>query len=68
VLQALQKSAQPMSSGEVSTAVGISRATAQGYLATLASTGEVTMWLRYGTTGRPEEEFLVTVNRSRQSR
>jgi response regulator of citrate/malate metabolism len=26
----------------------------------LASTGEVTMRLRYGTTGRPEQEFLVT--------
>jgi response regulator of citrate/malate metabolism len=60
VLQALQASAKPMSSGEVSTAVGISRATAQRYLATLATTGEVTMQLRYGTTGRPEQEFLVT--------
>jgi response regulator of citrate/malate metabolism len=63
VLQALQTSAKPMSSGEVSTAVGISRATAQRYLTTLASTGEVTMRLRYGTTGRPEQEFLVS-NRS----
>ena len=60
VLQALQASAEPMSSGEVCTALGISRATAQRYLATLASTGEVTMRLRYGTTGRPEQEFLVT--------
>jgi response regulator of citrate/malate metabolism len=63
VLQALQASAKPMSSGEMSTAVGISRATAQRYLTTLASTGEVTMRLRYGTTGRPEQEFLVS-NRS----
>jgi response regulator of citrate/malate metabolism len=60
VLQALRASAAPMSSGEVSTALGISRATAQRYLATLASTGEVTMRLRYGTTGRPEQEFLIT--------
>jgi response regulator of citrate/malate metabolism len=59
VLQALEASAKPMSSGEVSTAVGISRATAQRYLATLASTGEVMMRLRYGTTGRPEQEFLA---------
>ena len=60
VLQALRASVTPMSSGEVATAVGISRATAQRYLATLASTGEVTMRLRYGTTGRPEQEFMVT--------
>ena len=67
VLQALQASVAPMSSGEVSTAVGISRATAQRYLATLAGTGEVTMRLRYGTTGRPEQEFLVTGNRSKHN-
>jgi response regulator of citrate/malate metabolism len=68
VLQALQTSATPMSSGEVSSAVGISRATAQRYLATLAGAGEVTMRLRYGTTGRPEQEFLVTGNRSTHAR
>ncbi len=68
VLQALQESAKPMSSGEISTAVGISRATAQRYLATLASAGEVTMQLRYGTTGRPEQEFLVNVDRSKRTR
>lgn len=66
VLQALRASVKPMSSGEVSTAVGISRATAQRYLATLASTGEVTMRLRYGTTGRPEQEFLVAVDKRRR--
>jgi len=60
VLQALRASSAPMSSGEVCTTLGISRATAQRYLATLASTGEVTMRLRYGTTGRPEQEFLMT--------
>ena len=60
VLQALRASPTPMSSGEVATAVGISRATAQRYLAALATTGEVTMRLRYGTTGRPEQEFSVT--------
>jgi response regulator of citrate/malate metabolism len=60
VLQALRAASAPMSSGEVCTSLGISRATAQRYLATLASTGEVTMRLRYGATGRPEQEFLVT--------
>ena len=59
VLQALRRCATPMSSAEVSAAVGISRATAQRYLATLAGTGEISMRLRYGATGRPEQEFLI---------
>lgn len=60
VLQALRTSATPMSAAEVSAAIGISRATAQRYLAGLASTGDVTIGLRYGTTGRPEQEFAAT--------
>ncbi|MGB8503687.1 response regulator [Mycobacterium sp.] len=66
VLQALRASDKPMSSAEVSAAIGVSRATAQRYLATLATTAEVTIGLRYGTTGRPEQEFLAaatTTNR-----
>jgi response regulator of citrate/malate metabolism len=59
VLQALNGSEQPMSAAEVAEATGVSRATAQRYLATLAGTGEVTIGLRYGTTGRPEQEFTV---------
>ncbi|MCV7195215.1 response regulator [Mycobacterium angelicum] len=59
VLQALQTSELPMSAAEVSTAIGISRATAQRYLAALATTGDVTVGLRYGTTGRPEQEFAA---------
>jgi response regulator of citrate/malate metabolism len=64
VLQALRKSEKPVSAAEVSAAIGISRATAQRYLAALASTGDVTVGLRYGTTGRPEQEFLATDTRS----
>jgi len=63
VLDALRASPQPMSAAEVSVAIGISRATAQRYLATLAGTGEVTMGLRYGTTGRPEQEFAAAAAR-----
>lgn len=59
VLQALRASDKPMSSVEVSAAIGVSRATAQRYLATLATTGDVTIGLRYGTTGRPEQEFAA---------
>lgn len=64
VLQALRTSGRPMSSVEVSAAIGVSRATAQRYLATLATTGEVKTRLRYGSTGRPEQEFVATAKRS----
>ena len=63
VLDALRASAQPMSAAEVSAAIGISRATAQRYLATLATSREVTVGLRYGTTGRPEQEFAANDKR-----
>jgi response regulator of citrate/malate metabolism len=59
VLQALRASGQPMSSAEVSVEIGVSRATAQRYLSTLANSGEVKIQLRYGTTGRPEQEFVA---------
>ncbi|OBK43131.1 response regulator [Mycobacterium sp. 1081908.1] len=59
VLQALRTAEKPMSAAEVSAAIGISRATAQRYLAALATTGDVSVGLRYGTTGRPEQEFAA---------
>ena len=59
VLEALRASGQPMSSTELSAQIGVSRATAQRYLSTLASAGEVKVRLRYGTTGRPEQEFVA---------
>jgi response regulator of citrate/malate metabolism len=52
-----------MSAAEVSTTIGISRATAQRYLAALATAGDVTVGLRYGTTGRPEQEFVANDKR-----
>jgi response regulator of citrate/malate metabolism len=57
VLEALQGADSPMSAAEVAAATGVSRATAQRYLAGLATSGEVKVGLRYGTTGRPEQEF-----------
>jgi response regulator of citrate/malate metabolism len=63
VLDALRASERPMSAAEVSAAIGISRATAQRYLAALATSREVTVGLRYGTTGRPEQEFAANVNK-----
>jgi response regulator of citrate/malate metabolism len=64
VLQALRAADGPMSSAEVATAIGVSRATAQRYLATLAAAGEVKTRLRYGTTGRPEQEFIAAARDS----
>lgn len=66
VLQALGTSNKPMSAVEVSAAIGISRATAQRYLAALASTGDLTVGLRYGATGRPEQEFVAIDKRRRR--
>ncbi|BBZ52428.1 response regulator [Mycobacterium heidelbergense] len=63
VLQALRASEKPMSAAEVSAAIGISRATAQRYLAALAAGGDVGVGLRYGTTGRPEQEFAAIAKR-----
>ena len=63
VLEALRTSGQPMSAAEVSAGIGISTATAQRYLAALATSREVTVGLRYGTTGRPEQEFAANANR-----
>jgi len=60
VLQALQEATAPMSATEVAAAVGVSRATAQRYLAGLAAGNEVSVGLRYGSTGRPEQEFTAT--------
>jgi response regulator of citrate/malate metabolism len=48
-----------MSAAEVAAEIGVSRATAQRYLAGLATSDEVRVGLRYGTTGRPEQEFTA---------
>lgn len=49
----------PMSAAEVVAEIGVSRATAQRYLAGLATGDEAKVGLRYDTTGRPEQEFVV---------
>ncbi|QQD75716.1 response regulator [Curtobacterium sp. YC1] len=49
---------QERSAAEVATAIGVSRATAQRYLAQLAADGTVAMQLRYGAAGRPEHRYV----------
>jgi len=54
---ALRAAAGPRTAAEIADELGISRATAQRYLAALAREGAVEMRLRYGATGRPEHRY-----------
>ena len=51
--------ADEASASEVAERAGISRATAQRHLSTLATRGVIEVRLRYGTTGRPEHRYAV---------
>ncbi|GAA5055177.1 response regulator transcription factor [Streptomyces similanensis] len=57
VLGALREAAGPLSAGEVAAMIGVSRATAQRYLADMVGRGALRMRLRYGVAGRPEQEY-----------
>jgi response regulator of citrate/malate metabolism len=57
VSEALRRSGGPRTAAEIADELGISRATAQRYLAALAREGAAEMRLRYGTTGRPEHRY-----------
>lgn len=59
VLQSVQAHDPDVSASEVAHDLGISRATAQRYLAQLEGRGEVELTLRYGSTGRPENRYRV---------
>jgi response regulator of citrate/malate metabolism len=57
VLSALGSAGGALSASELAEAVGISRATAQRYLASLVEVGSVRLRLRYGATGRPQHRY-----------
>ena len=57
VLGALRGAPEPLSASDVADRLGISRTTAQRYLATLSEVGTVQLHLRYGGTGRPEHRY-----------
>ena len=57
VLDALRNDGRARSAAEIADELGISRATAQRYLAALAQDGQVLMTLRYGASGRPEHQY-----------
>jgi two-component system CitB family response regulator len=50
-------SSTPLTAADVATSLGLSRPTAQRYLADLAAAGRAEVTLRYGTTGRPEHRY-----------
>jgi response regulator of citrate/malate metabolism len=57
VRDALLAAGDALTAQEVADATGVSRATAQRYLADLVSAGRVDLGLRYGSTGRPEHRY-----------
>jgi response regulator of citrate/malate metabolism len=59
VLDALAEAAEELSAGEVAERIGVSRATAQRYLALLAGADRVSLSLRYGGAGRPEHRYSL---------
>jgi two-component system CitB family response regulator len=57
VRDALQAASDALTAQDVADATGVSRATAQRYLADLVAAGRVELSLRYGSTGRPEHRY-----------
>ncbi|MFB9238615.1 response regulator [Plantactinospora siamensis] len=57
ILAAVRGGGAAVTAADVADAIGVSRATAQRYLADLARAGKVELTLRYGTTGRPEHLY-----------
>jgi two-component system CitB family response regulator len=60
VRELLQASPHDVSAAEIAEEVGISRSTAQRYLAELARQGKIELRLHYGATGRPEHRYRIT--------
>ena len=57
VVEALRGAVEAVSAAEVAALLGLSRPTAQRYLADLAQDGRASVSLRYGSTGRPEHRY-----------
>ena len=60
ISELLQSSAEDLSAAEIASNIGISRSTAQRYLAELSRQGKVELRLHYGTAGRPEHRYRLT--------
>ena len=57
IREILQAAGRDVSASEIAEQVGVSRSTAQRYLAELARQGKIELHLHYGTTGRPEHRY-----------
>jgi response regulator of citrate/malate metabolism len=61
IRELLQAAGEDVSASEIAERIGISRSTAQRYLAELARQGKVELRLHYGSTGRPEHRYRIAV-------
>ena len=59
VLDAVRAGDEPISASQVAERVGVSRVTAQRYLTYLERHGVLSLHLRYGTSGRPENRYRL---------
>jgi response regulator of citrate/malate metabolism len=59
ILEAVRAAAQPLGAAEVGGQVGVSRPTAQRYLADLERSGVLELVLSYGATGRPIHRYQL---------
>lgn len=59
IRELMQAAPQDISATEIAEQVGISRSTAQRYLAELARQGKIELRLHYGATGRPEHRYRI---------
>ena len=64
IRELLQAPPQDVSASEIADEVGISRSTAQRYLAEMARQGKIELRLHYGATGRPEHRYRITAGTS----
>jgi response regulator of citrate/malate metabolism len=59
ILKFIEATVEPVSASDISSALGLSRATAQRYLSQLVESRMLELELQYGTTGRPIHKFRV---------
>jgi response regulator of citrate/malate metabolism len=59
IRELLSESSEDLSAAEIASQIGVSRSTAQRYLAELARQGKVELRLHYGTAGRPEHRYRL---------
>jgi response regulator of citrate/malate metabolism len=59
IRELLQTSEDDVSAADIARQVGISRSTAQRYLAELARQGKIELHLHYGAAGRPEHRYRI---------